>query len=86
MGSDSSLMLPILRNLAIVFKIHDLSAFGFFVGIETVSVAYGMLLSQRRYTNDILRRVGMLECKPLVMPMPVLRPMVASTKPCFDPT
>lgn len=35
----------------------------FFLGIEIVPVDGGFVLSQRRYINDILKRVAMTECK-----------------------
>lgn len=37
--------------------------------------------------NDILCRVGMLDCKPLATPIPISRPITStSTKPHSDPT
>ncbi|XP_019186576.1 PREDICTED: uncharacterized protein LOC109181279 [Ipomoea nil] len=40
-----------------------------FLGIETVSLSDGLLLSQRRYMGDILKRAGMIDCKPVATPV-----------------
>ncbi|XP_019153624.1 PREDICTED: uncharacterized protein LOC109150172 [Ipomoea nil] len=53
------------------FKIRDLGELGFFLGIETIKCDDGILLSQQKYMNDILKRVGMAECKALSTPISV---------------
>lgn len=40
----------------------------FFLSIETLSVPGGLLLSQRRYMDDILHKAGMTDYKPLTTP------------------
>ncbi|XP_019186569.1 PREDICTED: uncharacterized protein LOC109181273 [Ipomoea nil] len=71
MGSDQNLVNHLLSKLSSTFKIRDLGEPGFFLAIETVKCDDGILLSQQRYMNDILKRVGMTECKPLSTPIPV---------------
>ena len=42
-----------------------------FLGIEVVYQKHDLLLSQRKYTLDLLKEIGMLECKPAGTPMEV---------------
>jgi hypothetical protein len=41
----------------------------YFLGIEVNQTADGILLSQEKYANDLLRKVGMNNCKPINTPM-----------------
>ncbi|XP_019168035.1 PREDICTED: uncharacterized protein LOC109163785 [Ipomoea nil] len=68
MGSDASCVTRLLTDLASEFKIRDMGAPSFFLGIETVSKDGGLFLSQQRYMRDILSRAGMVDCKPLATP------------------
>ncbi|XP_019166886.1 PREDICTED: uncharacterized protein LOC109162655 [Ipomoea nil] len=86
MGSDASCVTRLLTDLASEFKIRDMGAPSFFLGIETVSKDGGLFLSQQRYMRDILSRAGMVDCKPLATPVPVSRPSSDSVVPYADPT
>ena len=41
----------------------------YFLGIEVAYQKHGLLLSQRKYTLDLLEKTGMLGCKPASTPM-----------------
>ncbi|XP_019186458.1 PREDICTED: uncharacterized protein LOC109181159 [Ipomoea nil] len=69
MGPDSDRVTVLIDKLAIEFKVRDMGVPPFFLGIETVRLSGGMLLSQQRYTKDILKRAGMVDCKPIVTPV-----------------
>ncbi|XP_019177891.1 PREDICTED: uncharacterized protein LOC109173090 [Ipomoea nil] len=55
LGDDDVLIDRLLSKLATAFKIRDLGTPTFFLGIETLRVPEGMLLTQRRYMHDILQ-------------------------------
>ncbi|XP_019184373.1 PREDICTED: uncharacterized protein LOC109179323 [Ipomoea nil] len=46
----------------------------------------GMMLSQRRYMNDILARAGMTDCKPLATPAAVTQAVSPTQEPFDNPT
>ncbi|KAJ9558206.1 hypothetical protein OSB04_012820 [Centaurea solstitialis] len=51
------------------FSIKDLGSLKYFLGIELATTPEGMVLSQRKYTLDILKDSGMMGCKPSSFPM-----------------
>ncbi|GJW99595.1 putative RNA-directed DNA polymerase [Tanacetum coccineum] len=51
------------------FSIKDLGPLKYFLGIEAARTKDGLVLSQRKYTLDILEDSGMLGCKPSSFPM-----------------
>lgn len=51
------------------FTIKDLGSLKYFLGIEVVRTKDGIVLSQRKYTLDILRDMGLEGCKPSAFPM-----------------
>jgi hypothetical protein len=59
----------LLANLKSDFAINDLGDLHYFLGIEVKKVDDGVLLTQEKYATDILRRVGMLQCKPVPTPL-----------------
>ncbi|XP_019168382.1 PREDICTED: uncharacterized protein LOC109164083 [Ipomoea nil] len=86
MGNDSALIDTLLRQLSTAFKIRDLGNPGFFLGIETLTIDSGLLLTQRRYMHDILQRAGMTDCKPLATPAAVTKAVTPSDEPYENPT
>ncbi|XP_021986404.1 secreted RxLR effector protein 161-like [Helianthus annuus] len=51
------------------FSIKDLGPLKYFLGIEVAKTNEGMVLSQRKYTLDILEDVGVPGCRPSSFPM-----------------
>ncbi|KMS64582.1 hypothetical protein BVRB_018810, partial [Beta vulgaris subsp. vulgaris] len=47
----------------------DMGALRYFLGIEVDQCKDGIFLSQRKYVMDLLKDYGMLQCKPLKLPM-----------------
>ncbi|XP_019176077.1 PREDICTED: uncharacterized protein LOC109171501 [Ipomoea nil] len=86
MGSNATLVSTLLGRLASAFKIRDLGKPGFFLGIKTVEVSDGMILSQRRYMTNLLNRAGMVDCKPLATPASTTQSVTPSDEPFDNPT
>jgi histone deacetylase 1/2 len=51
------------------FAVKDLGALHFFLGLEVSRSSAGLTLTQKKYSLDLLRRAGMLKCKPASTPM-----------------
>jgi histone deacetylase 1/2 len=49
--------------------LKDLGDVHYFLGIEVNKMQDGLLLTQEKYTSDILERVGMTKCKAMNTPM-----------------
>jgi len=52
MWSDSVCVPSLVSKMALEFKVLDMGSPSFFLGIDTVFVSGGMLLSQQRYMTD----------------------------------
>jgi hypothetical protein len=59
----------LLFDLSSDFAIKDLGSLSYFLGIEVQPAPDGILLTQAKYSTDILRRAGMLSCKSAPTPM-----------------
>jgi hypothetical protein len=68
-SSSSSVIDAFLSDLKFEFAIKDMSDLHYFLGIEVKKVLDGVLLTQEKYTVDILRRAGMASCKPAPTPL-----------------
>jgi histone deacetylase 1/2 len=68
-SSMQSATLALLKDLGQDFALKDLGNLHYFLGIEVNKVDDGILLTQEKYTYDILRRVGMSDCKPVSTPL-----------------
>jgi hypothetical protein len=59
----------LLKTLKSNFALKDLGDIHYFLGIEVTKLGDGILLSQAKYSNDVLKRTGMQKCKPANTPM-----------------
>ncbi|XP_072149133.1 retrovirus-related Pol polyprotein from transposon RE2 isoform X2 [Setaria viridis] len=59
----------LLKALKSDFALKDLGELHYFLGIEVSKINNGILLSQSKYSNDILKRTSMVNCKPCSTPI-----------------
>ncbi|WVZ77133.1 hypothetical protein U9M48_025033 [Paspalum notatum var. saurae] len=59
----------LLKNLKQEFAFKDLGDLHYFLGIEVSKARDGIILSQEKYASDLLKKVGMSECKPTSTPL-----------------
>ena len=59
----------LLQDLNQEFALKDLGDLHYFLGIEVSKLNNGIILSQENYASNILRRVGMSNCKPVSTPL-----------------
>ncbi|XP_019197946.1 PREDICTED: uncharacterized protein LOC109191750 [Ipomoea nil] len=86
MDSDSDRVTTLIDKLALELKVRDMGVPSFFLGIEIVLLSGGMLLSQQRYMKDILKRAGMVDCKPVITPVSSVKITDDVAVPYADPT
>uniref|UniRef100_A0A2N9GIX5 Reverse transcriptase Ty1/copia-type domain-containing protein n=1 Tax=Fagus sylvatica TaxID=28930 RepID=A0A2N9GIX5_FAGSY len=68
-GSHSAAIDDLLLSLKRDFAVKDLGSLNFFLGIEVLPNAAGVLLSQQCYILDLLTRTKMTDAKPVSTPM-----------------
>jgi len=68
-SSDHSAVPMLLKDLNMDFALKDLGELHYFLGIEVNKIQNGILLTQEKYVNDVLQRVGMKDCKPVSTPL-----------------
>lgn len=64
-GSISAL----LKGLHADFALKDLGKLNYFLRIEVKPTQGGIILSQTKYASDVLKRVGMTNCKSSLTPL-----------------
>ncbi|KAJ9542449.1 LOW QUALITY PROTEIN: hypothetical protein OSB04_028955 [Centaurea solstitialis] len=68
-GNDRDRIQAIKNELDKQFSIKDLGNLKYFLGIEVTRTSEGLVLSQRKYTLDILEDCGLQGCRPSSFPM-----------------
>ena len=51
------------------FQTKDLGKLDYFLGIEITQSKSGLVMNKRKYALEILKEIGMLDCKPIGTPM-----------------
>jgi hypothetical protein len=86
-ASDSAAIPDLLQLLNADFAVKDLGDLHYFLGVEVLKLNSGLLLSQRRYIMDLLKKTNMHEAKPITSPMASLFVLSAfSRDPVDDPS
>ena len=68
-GSDQDGIQKLKQHLFNHFQTKDLGKLKYFLSIEVAQSNSGVVISQRKYTLDILTDTSMLDCKPVDTPM-----------------
>ena len=68
-GSDQDGIQKLKQHLFSHFQTKDLGKLKYFLVIEVAQSNFGVVISQRTYTLDILADTGMLDCKLVDTPM-----------------
>ena len=64
-GSNQDGIQKLKQHLFNHFQTKDLEKLKYFLGIEIAQFNSKVVISQRKYTFDILANTGMLDCKPV---------------------
>jgi predicted RecB family nuclease len=68
-SSSSEATTVLLHDLVKDFALKDLGELYYFLGIEVTKTQQGIMLSQRKYYEDLLRKAGMQNCKAISTPL-----------------
>src|SRR6185312_81591 len=68
-SSTPSATSALLSDLNKEFALKDLGDLHYFLGIEVNKVSDGLILAQEKYASDVLKIIGMSDCKPVATPM-----------------
>lgn len=86
-GDDSNGIVSIKATLSRCFDMKDLGHLRYFLGIEIASSEKGYLLSQSKYTTDIIHRAGLTDTRHVDSPLEVnARYTPTDGSPLSDPT
>ncbi|XP_062100192.1 uncharacterized mitochondrial protein AtMg00810-like [Humulus lupulus] len=66
------------------FAMTDLEPLSYFLGIAITRHAGGLFLSQKKYAQEIIERVGMSSCKPSPTPVDMKQKLSANTSTPYD--
>ncbi|CAL8121905.1 unnamed protein product [Prunus armeniaca] len=68
-GNNSAAIGKVISTLSSTFALKDLGILHYFLGIEVVPHSGGLILSQRKYIIDLLKRSHLADIKPIDTPM-----------------
>jgi hypothetical protein len=68
-SSSSKVTTALLQDLERNFALKDLGDLHYFLGIEVTKTQQGIMLNQRKYSEDLLRKAGMFNCKAVNTPL-----------------
>jgi hypothetical protein len=69
-SSTNAAVEALLNDPRSKFALKNLDPLNYFLGIEVKPSSDGIVLTQEKYIRDILRRVGMQDCKTMRTPLP----------------
>lgn len=76
-GNYDEEILQIKENFSVRFQMKDLGELKHFLGLEIDRTQEGIFLNQNKYAKDLLKRFGMLKCKPISTPLEPSRKLSA---------
>jgi len=68
-GNDPIIVQCLKHHLDSTFWIKNLEHLKYFIGIEIAHSKEGIVLSQQKYTLDLLEEAGLLDAHPALFPM-----------------
>jgi hypothetical protein len=84
---DENLIVGCKRELASELEMKDIGLMHYFLGLEVWQRSDEIFLSQGKYTVEILKKFGMMDCKSMTTPMTInLKLLSDKSSDLVDPT
>lgn len=83
-GNDIDFLTKFKAHLGRCFRMKDLGKLKYFLGIEVGRGAEGFMLTQRKYTLDLVAEVGLLGSKPVGTPMEIQHKLALDVSPVMQ--
>ena len=84
---DENLIVGCKRELASELEMKDIGLMHYFLGLEVWQRSDEIFLSQGKYTVEILKKFGMMDCKSITTPMTINLKLLSDKSSDFvDPT
>lgn len=64
-GNNDASIASFIASLGRLFSMKDLGPLNYFLGMEVTRTSTGFHLSQFKYILDLLKKINMVECKPV---------------------
>lgn len=80
-GNDMDFLVKFKEHLGRCFRMKDLGKLKYFLGIEVGRGEEGFMLTQRKYTLDLIADVGLLGSKPIATPMEMHHKLALDSSP-----
>jgi hypothetical protein len=61
----------LITDLKQEFALKDLGPLNYFLGIEVKQVQQGILLTQKKYASEVIKKTGMATCIPVATPLSI---------------
>ncbi|XP_021736549.1 uncharacterized protein LOC110703102 [Chenopodium quinoa] len=85
-GTNDAEILELKQHLNSIFSIKDLGKLHYFLGIEVLHLAHGIVLTQRKFSKELLLQSGLDVSKVAKTPLPQKLSLTADTWDfCSDP-
>mgnify|MGYP001791670327 CR=1 FL=1 len=68
-GNNTSLIEEFKKDMMDTFEMSNLGLMHYFLGMEIKQEEEGIFISQKKYTEDMLKKFRMQDCKPVVTPL-----------------
>lgn len=85
-GNNKPLLQRFISRASLEFRLKDLGALTYFLGLEITPQSDDLFLGQAKYAHDILSRVQLLDSKPVATPLVAGGSLQKCGTPFNDPT
>lgn len=85
--NNNTLIAQLFTTLSTEFRMKDMGALHYFLGIQATFLPDGLFLNQAKYTEDLLYITGMTDCCAMPAPLPLQVDKVpGQSEPFPEPT